>query len=309
MTRLDRRTFLRASGVAVALPMLESMSPPRRALGAAPERPRRRMVLIDIGLGLHGPNLFPEQAGRDYEMTPYLEVIREFRDDFTIISGCSHPDVDGGHHAAKSFLTAAPKPTGANFKNTISLDQLAAEQIGLQTRFPSLTLSLTPGRGLSYSRSGAELPSESRPSQLFARLFLEGKPEEKRRQVQRLKDGQSVMDAVLDNARRMQRRLGLARSREARSVLQLRSHGRAAAGSGGSVGAASQAARGGGAAARHRRQDGRDRPGAADVRHGPSRAADRFDPARNALQSRDERGPADRRRDGGLSQPLAPRPR
>jgi hypothetical protein len=171
------------------------------------------MMLIDLGFGLHAPNLFPQKAGRDYELTPYLEVIRDFRDQFTMISGVSHPDVDGGHHAAKSFLTAAPKPTSANFKNTISLDQLAAEQIGLETRFASLTLSLSPGRGLSYSRGGVEIPSESRPSQLFARLFLEGKPDEKQRQMQRLKDGQSVMDAVLDNARRMQQRLG-ARDRD-----------------------------------------------------------------------------------------------
>src|SRR5262249_11136885 len=64
------------------------------------------------------------------------------------------------------------------------------------------------GRGLSYSRSGAEVPTEARPSQLFAKLFLEGKPQEKQRQIQRLKDGQSVMDAVLEPARSMQNRLG-----------------------------------------------------------------------------------------------------
>jgi len=179
------------------------------ALAAADvERARRRMVMIDLGFGLHAPNLFPVQSGRDYEMTPYLNVLRDFRDDFTIISGTSHPDVDGGHHAARSFLTAAPKPTSSSFKNTISVDQLAAEQIGLETRFASLTLSLSPGRGLSYSRSGVELPAESRPSQLFARLFLEGSPTEKQKQIQRLKDGQSVMDAVRDNVRRMQQRLG-----------------------------------------------------------------------------------------------------
>ena len=207
MPQLDRRTFLRGTGVTLALPLLDAMLP-TFTRAAEPVRPRRRMVLIDLGFGLHAPNLFPEKAGKDYELTPYLEVIREFREQFTIISGTSHPDVDGGHHAAKSFLTAAPKPTSASFKNSISLDQLVAEKIGLETRFASLTLSMMAGRGLSYSRSGVELPSESRPSQLFARLFLEGKPDEKQRQMQRLKDGQSVMDAVLENARRMQQRLG-----------------------------------------------------------------------------------------------------
>ncbi len=209
MKTLARRTFLRGSGVALSLPLLDAMLPTFGwAANAKQVRPRRRMVLIDLGFGLHAPNLFPGKAGRDYESTPYLDVLRDYRDQFTMISGTSHPDVDGGHFAAKSYLTCAPKPTSANFKNTISLDQLAAEQIGLETRFASLTLSLSSGRGLSYSRSGVELPSESRPSRLFARLFLEGKPSEKRRQIERLKDGQSVMDAVLANARRMQKRLG-----------------------------------------------------------------------------------------------------
>ena len=103
------------------------------------------MVLIDLGFGLYAPNLFPQQAGPDYESTPYLDLLQPFRQEFTIISGTSHPNVDGGHLASKSFLTAAPKPTGASFKNTISLDQLAAEQIGLETRFSSLTLTLLPG--------------------------------------------------------------------------------------------------------------------------------------------------------------------
>src|SRR5262245_57376352 len=209
MPTLHRRTFLRGTGVALSLPLLEAMLPAStKAEGA--EQARRRMVLIDLGFGLHAPNLFPTKTGRDYESTPYLEVIRDFRDDSTIISGTSHPIFDGGHFAAKSFLTAAPKPTSANFKNSISLDQLAAEQIGLETRLSYLTLSLMPGRGISYSRSGVEIPSESRPSKLFARLFLEGKPDEKERQIQRLKDGQSVMDVVLDKARQMQKRVGVA---------------------------------------------------------------------------------------------------
>src|SRR6185295_18622853 len=116
MPTLHRRTFLRATGVALSLPLLDAMLP-ATSTAAEAEQARRRMVLIDLGFGLHAPNLFPTKAGRDYEQTPYLEVLRGFRDDFTIISGTSHPDVDGGHFAAKSFLTAAPKPTSANFKN------------------------------------------------------------------------------------------------------------------------------------------------------------------------------------------------
>jgi hypothetical protein len=204
---MDRRTFLKAAGVSIALPVFPS-SPISIAANAVQMRPRRRMVLIDLGFGLHAPNLFPTKPGRDYETTPYLALLQEFRKDITVISGVSHPDVDGGHFAFKSFLTAAPKPTSSSFKNTISLDQLAAERIGNETRFRSLTLSLGSGAGLSYSRSGAAIPAETRPSRLFVKLFLEGNPQEKRRQMQRIKDGQSIMDVVLDQANAMQKRLG-----------------------------------------------------------------------------------------------------
>ena len=206
MSRLARRTFLRGAGVCLALPMLNAMT--GRSVAAAAKFPRRRLVAIDLGFGLLAGNLFPREAGRNYTLTTYLEALQEFRDDFTIISGTSHPDVDGGHHAAKSFLTAAPKPTSANFQNTISLDQFAAQEIGQQTRFSYLTLSTTPGRGLSYTRSGVEIPAEHRPSKLFERLFLEGKPDEKQRQIQRLKDRQSILDSVLGQARRIERNVG-----------------------------------------------------------------------------------------------------
>lgn len=202
---VSRRTFLRAAGVAVAAPVLDGLLP--RSGRAADSTVKRRMVAINIGLGLHTPNLFPKEAGRDYQLTPYLEPLAELRRDFTVISGSSHPGVDGGHLAEKSFLTAAPHPGSASFRNTISVDQFAAEKIGLQTRFAYLALSLA-GRGLSVARSGVEIPTQTRPSQVFAQLFLEGKPAEKAVQLQRLKDGQSVMDAVLDQAHDLEKRLG-----------------------------------------------------------------------------------------------------
>ena len=68
-------------------------------------------------------------AGRDYELTPYLEPIRDFREDLTVFSGLSHPEVDGGHPAELCYLTSAPHPRADNFKNTISLDQFAIEQL------------------------------------------------------------------------------------------------------------------------------------------------------------------------------------
>ena len=147
---INRRNFLRAAGVSLALPWLDALVP-ARALGAAAATPRR-MVCICTPLGLHTPNLYPEQAGKDYELTPYLEVLKEFRDDFTVISGLSHPEIESSHDSIFSFLTAAPHPERrAGFRNSISLDQLAAEHIGGETRFPSLTLS-AEGFSLSWTR-------------------------------------------------------------------------------------------------------------------------------------------------------------
>jgi len=207
--RLSRRTFLRGSGVALGLPLLEAMTSLRAAAATADAAARTRMVAINVGLGLHVPHIIPEKAGRDYETPLYLKKLEDLREKFTILSGVSHPGVDGGHLAEKSFLTAAPHPGSASFQNTISLDQYAAEKIGDRTRYASLALSLA-GRGLAWSRSGVEVPSHTRPSLVFAQLFLEGKPSEKAAQIQRLKDGQSVLDMVQEKTKRMSGRLGAA---------------------------------------------------------------------------------------------------
>ncbi|MCH5373978.1 MAG: DUF1552 domain-containing protein, partial [Planctomycetes bacterium] len=125
---LSRRRFLRGAGVALALPLLESLRPAfaRESELSAP----RRMLLISNNLGVLPKQFFPETSGRDYELSPYLQDLDEFRDDFTVISGLSHPDVDGGHSTENCFLTAARGPTKSGFRNMISLDQFAAERLG-----------------------------------------------------------------------------------------------------------------------------------------------------------------------------------
>jgi hypothetical protein len=198
---LTRRTFLRAAGVSLALPWLASRA---GAAGAAP----RRMVLICTPLGLHAPNLFPEATGRDYKITPYLDVLKDFRNDLTVVSGLAHPEVESGHDSIFSFLTAAPHPERrAGFRNTISVDQLAAEHVGTRTRFPTLSLA-GEGFGLSWTRSGALVPSDWSPASVFARLFLDGKPDEVRNQVRKLKDGRSILDSVGEQARAARDGLG-----------------------------------------------------------------------------------------------------
>jgi hypothetical protein len=200
---LTRRSFLRAAGVSLALPWLDALAPGQSATSLP-----RRMVCICAPLGLHGPNFFPQATGRDYTLTPYLEVVRDFRNDFTVISGLAHPETGPSHDSIYNFLTAAPHPERrAGFRNTISLDQVAAVQIGDQTRFASLALSCE-GFSLSWTRSGAIVPSDSWPSSVFRRLFLEGRPDEVEAQVRRLRDGQSILDAVGEQARSLSPRLG-----------------------------------------------------------------------------------------------------
>lgn len=203
MIDASRRQFLRASGVALCLPFLESV----HAASAVPaNKVRRRMVAINVGLGLHAPNIIPEQSGKNYRLPTYLELLRDYRESFTVISGASHPDVGGGHFSGKSYLTAAKHPNSAGFRNTISLDQYAAEKLGTETRFGSLTLSES-GRGLSWSRSGVEIPAQSRPSRVFEQLFLEGKASDRQNQKQRLKDEQSILDVVMDQSRSLERNM------------------------------------------------------------------------------------------------------
>jgi hypothetical protein len=202
-TLLPRRRFLQASGVSLALPWLDALAvaPPAAAVP-------RRMVCICTPLGLHPPHFFPKTSGKNYALSPYLDILKDFRDDFTVLSGLSHPDVDQGHDSGYSFLTAAPHPElRAGFRNSVSLDQFAAERIGLATRFSSLTLG-DEGFGLSWTRSGAPVPVDSSPSHVFARLFLEGRPDEVRAQARRLRDGQSILDQVGRQAKKMQSGLG-----------------------------------------------------------------------------------------------------
>lgn len=202
---ISRRCFLRGTGVAMSLPWLDAMSLP--GLARIPRAPARRMLAINVAFGLHPQFFFPKSSGRGYDLSPYLEVIGDHRDDFTVFSGLSHPEVDGGHPAEASFLTAAKHPASGFFKNTISLDQVVAEKIGGETRFAYLPLSTGQG-SLSFSRSGIEIPAETSPSALFGRLFLAGSPAEVAKQRAAIREGQSVMDAVREAARRLQSKVG-----------------------------------------------------------------------------------------------------
>ena len=193
--KLHRRTLLRAAGVAIALPLFDALAPKRTRAAQATKVPKR-MVCINTPLGVHPAYFFPKDAGRDYELSPYLEVFKDFREQFTVISGLSHPDVGPSHDSNQSFLTAAPHPERrAGFKNSISLDQFAAEHLYGQTRFATLPLSCE-GSGLAWTKSGAPVPTESWPSGVFAKLFLEGRPDEVQAQARRLADAVGYIETM-----------------------------------------------------------------------------------------------------------------
>ena len=234
------------------------------------------MVCICTSLGLHAPFLFPKETGADYTLTPYLEILKDHRKDFTLFSGLSHPDQTGanGHTSEMSWLTAARFPGLGGFKNTVSLDQLAAETIGLETRFPSLVLG-TASPSLSYTRGGVMIPAESRPSRVFAKLFLDGTPAEVQQQVRKLREGQSIMDTVQDEVQSFTRRVGAAD----RDKLDEYFSSVASSSSGSrrpKRGAQAQAQARRTTAARHHGWNRPDRPDAAVVRPDSAGASDRL---------------------------------
>src|SRR6185436_19012245 len=153
-------------------------------------------------------HFFPQGSGRDYAPSAYLDFLKEHRNDLTVFSGVSHPNVDGGHPSDVSFLTAAPHPASSSFRNTISLDQHIAEYIGVQTRFPSLTLAVNGGRSLSWTGTGVAIPPEQSASQVFRQLFLQGTPAEVEAKIRELDSGRSILDTVARQAKLLQSQVG-----------------------------------------------------------------------------------------------------
>jgi hypothetical protein len=176
----------------------------------SPAAKPRRMLAICNNLGLLADQFFPTGKGRDYVPSPYLKLLQEHRDNFTVFTGVSHPNVDGGHPADVCFLTAAPHPGSGSFRNTISLDQHIAEQIGILTRFPSLTLAVnTRNRSLSWTGTGVAIPPEDKAASVFKEMFLQGSPAQIDAQIRKLDTGRSILDAISGQAKDLQASVGV----------------------------------------------------------------------------------------------------
>nr|WP_231740776.1 DUF1552 domain-containing protein [Thalassoglobus neptunius] len=168
----------------------------------------RRFVGVSLALGLHNPNLVPETDGRNYKASRYLADLDDLRNDFTVVSGASHPGVSGGHSAEGSIFSACPNARGSASRNTISLDQLMAKQLGDETRFPSLVLNTRSQTSPSYTQNGSMIPAENNAMRLFTTLFVDDTPAERERQAELIRRGRSIMDVVGDEAKRLQRKVG-----------------------------------------------------------------------------------------------------
>jgi hypothetical protein len=209
---LDRRTFLRASGIVIGLPLLDAMLP----IGIGAERKAdamrpRRLLLMSRPLGYHAPYFFPEKTGKDYEPSRYLKPLAEYRADFTVFSGMSHRGYPGGHHAEVAFLTGVSSECVRDMndiRNSISLDQEVAERIGGETRFPFLSLGGGGTGALSWNRKRVKVPAEGHATQVFKQLFIDGTPTEITREVERIQNGQSILDGVREQAKTLAKSVG-----------------------------------------------------------------------------------------------------
>ncbi len=168
------------------------------------------MLMISNNLGILPRYFFPTGEGKHYTPSLYLDQLQDHRDDFTVFSGLSHPYVEGGHSTENCFLTAAKHPTGSQFRNTISLDQYAAESLGRQTRFPTLNLGVNLNkalRSLSWTRDGVLLPAIDSPARLFTLMFTQGSATQQKQVVQKLRQRESILDAISDTTTSLKTRL------------------------------------------------------------------------------------------------------
>jgi hypothetical protein len=220
---LSRRHVLRGLGTCLSLPLLEAMIP--RA-SAAPSKFRPweksfgvhpRMICCYVPNGVNMNEWKPTGQGSGYTLSPTLEVLKDHREDFSVISGLGHPASKGGHSGADTWLTGADLQSvpGSDYANSISADQVAAELHGRQTRFSSLQLSDNSGTGsaghshtLSFDRSGTPIPAENSPRRLFDRLFVPESSADRQATLKRYAVKKSVLDSVLSEAKTLRAKLG-----------------------------------------------------------------------------------------------------
>lgn len=223
--RLPRRTFLRGAGAAIALPFLDAMVPAGTALAATDAGPKPRMGFFYLPHGFIMDRWIPATEGTGFELSPILEPLGPYRSQLTIVSGLENRHAVGPTHSITpgTWLSCVtPRKSQAPYGG-VTVDQMAAEQIGSDTLFPSIEVA-TENRGgsaacdgtygcsfgstLSFRTPTVPLPMESNPHTMFRRLFGQGNSPEEREAIAR--DYQSRLDMVLEETSRLRRTLGAA---------------------------------------------------------------------------------------------------
>ena len=202
MKTINRRSFLRGTGVVLALPLLDIMGPQF----ANASSPTRRMINICCTLGLYRDSWMPKDLGRNYTPSEYLSIIDRHREKYTIFSGLSHEEQTGrqAHNSEITWLTSARHPGMDGFQNSISLDQIVADHLGYVTRYPSVVLGTLTPQSQSYDKNGVMIPAQTSPAEVFKQMFIQGTPEEVEKESQRINDGGSILDNLKTQARTLQ---------------------------------------------------------------------------------------------------------
>ena len=218
-THANRRFFLRAAGSLIALPALESIGFRRFASAAstAPAIPSKRCVFLGIGFGVTKETWFPDvtRTGADYQLSEGLTPLARHQSDITVVQGCSNQFTNEAHWGSTFWLTGANRYSvpGQNMANSISVDQVVAQQLGGDTRFSSIQLNSSdlqghgPGLSLSWDQRGKPVGGQDNPVQVFHKLFSPNDMPLEQRQAA-IAENRSVLDAILTQAKRVQRGLG-----------------------------------------------------------------------------------------------------
>jgi hypothetical protein len=223
---LPRRTFLRGIGTTLALPLLDAMVPSMTALAATPANPVRRLGFVYVPMGATISQWTPPGAGGGLgEFSPTLRSLSSFVDQLTVISNMELRNAYPGTHATSNaaFLSAATAKwtESSDYHLGTTVDQIAAKQLGQETRLPSLELAMdlltTVGQcdngyacvyqnNLSWSTPTTPLPAEAHPRIAFERLFGDGgSPADRRAEMRK---NASLLDWVSEDISRLQKKLG-----------------------------------------------------------------------------------------------------
>ncbi|MDP3072762.1 MAG: DUF1552 domain-containing protein [Opitutaceae bacterium] len=218
MNPMNRRRFILKSLVgSLALPSLPSLmaaavggtSTVQAAKGAGAGA--RRFVAVGNLLGYQVKQFFPETTGTAYEQTALLKPLWDVRKQMTVYRGLDH-GIKGGHFAVHSFLSGVLNSEAQNRPlGNVSIDQFIADEVGHQTRFPSLTVGseggIHGGCQIAWTKSGVRVPPITGPAELFDRLFVGDSPERQQRRHQENHLQASILDTVLGEANSLSRRV------------------------------------------------------------------------------------------------------